>query len=104
MKAFTISDCLDMARRMNATAATVKSWRLGRSIDRRMKKEAHRINQEEQGYILATPVELAQRYPDFFSEDGNSPDAYDPMIWAFYPGLPKRRGRVQLALCPVHKF
>ena len=93
-----------MARRMNAVAATTNDWRLARKIDRQMKKEAHRINTEERGYILATPVELARRYPDFFKEDGLSPDANVPMMWAFYPGLPNHRGRVRIALCPIHKF
>ena len=99
MKHFTFSAIIEMAKRMNASAGETKDWRLSRKIDRAAREEARKLNQGR-GYVIATPTEIKDRYPEFVTwEPGD--DAGQEMVWAFRASVSSRGGRCRINLVRV---
>lgn len=80
----------DAAARITQNAASTKDWRLTRKADRRFKEVAIELSKRH-GYIIATPQELAQAYPDLF--DASHTTSRKKFIWAvsYYSFRPQNK-------------
>lgn len=79
---FTLSKAVELAREKTMTAATTKDWRLDKH-GKRFREVAREINQGK-GYIVCTPRELCEQYPEFARKIRycSGPDADQKIIWA----------------------
>lgn len=62
----TLEQAVETAKKITNRAASVKDWRLTTNRDRAMKKLAAEISQGK-GYILASPRQIAEQYPNLVS-------------------------------------
>lgn len=76
----------------------LKPWRFRRARDRRLRKVAEELSKKG-GYIIATPQELAEQYPEFFRCASNEP--HHTIMWSIGAGLPLKGGYYQPAFCPI---
>lgn len=103
MEYYSISEAIEMAKRMTASCAIINDWRLNRKIDRKMKQAARDLNKGK-GYIIASPAKLKEAYPEFVTWCIEGADRDRPIMWAFYAGVVDKYGRYRPSLCPVHAF
>ena len=68
----------NVAFRVTLRAANAKDYILRRKVDRRFKEIANELVLGR-GYIIATSLELEQKYPDLFNAGGVDSNK---MIWA----------------------
>ena len=73
-------------------------WRVRRARDRRLRAVAEEWKKRG-GYFIATPQELAEKYPEFFRCATNEPQ--DRIIWSISVGLRLPGGYYKPAICPV---
>ena len=87
-----------IARNTIKRVLELKPWRLRRARDRRLREVAEEWSNKG-GYIIATPYELAEQYPEFFRCASNEPQ--DTIMWSIGAGLPRKGGYYQPAICPI---
>lgn len=96
---FGIMDCANIAYRTTLRAANTKDYKLRCKTDRRFKEIAQGLIKDGRGYIIATDVELAAKYPDLVTWKPSDPNPNRKIIWAvdFYP---RKRG-TQMSFMPI---
>ena len=76
----------------------LKPWRLRRARDRRLRAIAEGWSKNG-GYFIATPQELAAKYPEFFRCASN--EQQDTIMWSVSAGLRCPGGYYKPAICPI---
>ena len=78
----TLTQAIELAKKITNRAAGTKDWRLTNKRDRGMKDLAVELSQGK-GYILASPKSIAERYPQFVGPYfAGGPDAGRTFVWA----------------------
>lgn len=77
---WTLSRCIEFAKKLTLEAANAKDYKLTRKHDRRFKEIAQGLIKDGRGYIIATDVELAAKYPDLVTWKPS--DADHKIVWA----------------------
>ena len=77
---FGIMDCANIAYRTTLRAANTKDYKLRCKTDRRFKEIAQGLIKDGRGYIIATDVELAAKYPDLVTWKPSEPN--HKIVWA----------------------
>ena len=99
MKQFTLSEKIQIAKLQTYKATRTKDWRLTRKADKAAKQAAKDLAARK-GYIIATPAELKQMYPQFVRWNPGA-DADQKMVWCFYPSVRDHRGRARIDLVTI---
>lgn len=73
-------------------------WRFRSARDRRLRTIAEEWSKNG-GYMLATPQELAAKYPDYFRCAASDPQV--TIMWSIGAGLRLPGGYYKPAICPI---
>lgn len=74
----TLIQSINLAKALTRASANVKDWLVTNRHDRQMREIARDLNNGK-GYIIATPAELANRYPGLYE---NFSTTTHKIIWA----------------------
>lgn len=88
----------EMAARMNSRILDLKAWRFRRCRDRRLRAIAEEWKKNG-GYIIATPQELEEEYPEFFHCAKNEDTRV--FMWGISAGLRQPGGYYKPEICPI---
>lgn len=90
----------EYAIKLTSEAAQVKDWRITNKEMRAYREIARNLTE---GYIIATPNEMAEIYPTLFKKSSTSPDNDTEFVWAVEATLWARKRRYFMSFCPVCK-
>lgn len=76
----TLTNRVNIARRMTASTAALKDWRIRNKHNRAMREIARQLTAGK-GYIIASVRELKQRYGELCHYEVTAPGADKKKIW-----------------------
>lgn len=79
----TLTDRVNMAKRITASTAALKDWRVRSKHNRAMREIARQLTAGK-GYIIASVRELKQRYGELCHYEVTAPSADRKTIWAIW--------------------
>ena len=74
---------INIAKRMTASTAALKDWRIRNTHNRAMREIARQLTAGK-GYIIASVRELKQRYGELCHYEVTAPGADKKKIWAIW--------------------
>ena len=77
----TLTSRINIAKRMTASTAALKDWRIRNKHNRAMREIARQLTAGK-GYIIASVRELKQRYGELCHYEVTAPGADKKKIWA----------------------
>ena len=77
----TLTDRVNMAKRITASTAALKDWRVRSKHNRAMREIARQLTAGK-GYIIASVKELKQRYGELCHYEVTAPGSDRKTIWA----------------------
>lgn len=91
---FRLQGRIDFAKDMTSEVANMKDWRVRNKHNRAMREIARELVESNGGYLIASPNELAERYPGMF--ESNPVNGDTKMVWCIgtesikFPGTARR--------------
>lgn len=79
----TLTSRINIAKRMTASTAALKDWRIRNKHNRAMREIARQLTAGK-GYIIASVRELKQRYGELCHYEVTAPGADKKKIWAIW--------------------
>lgn len=76
----SLNNRIETAKRLTAKTAMIKDWRIRNRHNRAMREIARGLTAGK-GYVIASPRELSEIYPDFYGCDTAAQDSDVKMIW-----------------------
>ncbi len=76
----TLTNRVNIAKRMTATTAALKDWRIRNKHNREMREIARELTAAK-GYIIASVRELAEKYGNLCHYETTAPDADVKRVW-----------------------
>lgn len=77
----TLTNRVNIAKRMTASTAALKDWRIRNKHNRAMREIARELTAGK-GYLIATVKELAAKYGTLCHYDTTAPGAGEKCVWS----------------------